>query len=71
MTRLRKAQGSGIPIIAGEDNETAADGNALPPLTTNYRRVSSNDNFNPSELSVDLKKFKRVLQLEAALPEPI
>ncbi|KAM3187919.1 hypothetical protein ACTXT7_001325 [Hymenolepis weldensis] len=71
MTRLRKAQSSGIPIVAGEGNEPAADGNAPAPPTINYRRVSSNDNFNPSELSVDLKKFKRVLQLEAAPPEPI
>ncbi|VDN98476.1 unnamed protein product [Rodentolepis nana] len=70
-TRLRKALDNGIPVVMNGGNETATWSSAPSLGAINHRRMSSDDNFKPSELSVDLEKFRRVLQLEAPPPEPI
>ncbi|KAL5971923.1 Centrin-1 [Taenia solium] len=70
-TRLRKGQGYATSSM-GEVGGGADRGSLMvPPAIGMHRRTSSEDAFDPTGLTVDFDKFKRVLQLEAAPPEPI
>ncbi|KAM7537146.1 hypothetical protein Aperf_G00000072333 [Anoplocephala perfoliata] len=67
-TRLRKGQGYGLASTSapsrGADGGNGVETGGVVPVGT-PRRTSSETSFEPSELSVDLEKFKRVLQLES------
>ena len=67
-TRLRKGQGYTAAVESGQTRDGTGD---RPPPAGVRRRTSSEVAFSSSELTVDFDKFKRVLQLEAAPPEPI
>lgn len=85
-TRLRKGQGhvtaeearvamaqSGLASTNGGAAATAVvlASSALLPPPGSRRRTSSSLDPETANLSVDLEKFRRVLQLESAPPEPI
>ncbi|VDM17953.1 unnamed protein product [Hydatigera taeniaeformis] len=71
-TRLRKGQGYATSLVGEVGGGGTESGPMLaPPSIGMHRRTSSEDAFDPAGLTVDFDKFKRVLQLEAAPPEPI
>lgn len=71
-TRLRKGQGYTAVVESGEGRNGVGGGSMSgPPPAGLRRRTSSEIAFGSSKLTVDFDKFKRVLQLEAAPPEPI
>ncbi|CDS41956.1 Centrin 1 [Echinococcus multilocularis] len=71
-TRLRKGQGYATSVGVGDAVGRAETGPLVVlPAIGMHRRTSSENAYDPTGLTVDFAKFKRVLQLEVAPPEPI